>query len=266
MTFLRCIRFILILLVTLVIGWHVYVLGTIISWRWINPPSSAFMRQQATEILEKDPTATISYQWTPYKAISSNLKQAVIASEDAKFVDHDGFDWESMEKAMKKNQSNQRRKKSKVIGGSTISQQLAKNMFLSPTQSYIRKAEEAIITLMLETALDKQRIFEIYLNVAEWGNGVFGAEAAAQHYFNISSAKLNQRQGAMLAAMLPNPRFYDTHRTDKRLTRKTQIILKRMRSAKIPVAAPPAQNQQKDIAKPAKNSNKKKSRKNMKKS
>jgi monofunctional biosynthetic peptidoglycan transglycosylase len=166
----------------------------------------------------------------PYNKISTHLKRALIASEDAKFVDHEGFDWDGIQKAYEKNM-----KKGKIVaGGSTISQQLAKNLFLSTKRTPWRKGEEAIITVMLEEVMDKQRIFEIYLNVIEWGNGVFGAEAAARHYYHVSAAQLSAAQAAKLAAMVPNPRYYDTHREAGGLLRKTGIILSRMNDAEIP--------------------------------
>src|SRR5665811_1074103 len=161
------------------------------------------------------------YQWVPYSRISDNLKRALIAAEDASFVDHEGFDWEGIQKAYEKNL----RKGKIVAGGSTISQQLAKNLFLSTKRTPWRKIEEAAITLMLEAVMDKQRIFEIYLNVIEWGNGVFGAEAAARHYYRTSASQLSAAQAAKLAAMVPNPRYYDSHRDARGLQRKTGIIL-----------------------------------------
>ena len=165
-----------------------------------------------------------------YNKISKNLKRALIVSEDAKFVDHEGFDWEGIQKAYEKNM-----KKGKVVaGGSTISQQLAKNLFLSTKRTPWRKGEEVIITLMLEAVMDKQRIFEIYLNIIEWGNGVFGAEAAARHYFKVSAAQLSPEQAARLAAMVPNPRFYDRNRQAPGMLKKTFIILERMPDAEIP--------------------------------
>ena len=152
------------------------------------------------------------------------LKRAVVAAEDAKFVDHEGFDWDGIERALEKNQ-----KKGRIVaGGSTITQQLAKNLFLSPRRSYVRKVEEAIITVMLEAMLDKRRILELYLNVIEWGNGVFGAEAAARRYFGISAAQLSPEQAARLAAMAPNPRFYERNQGAPGLNRKIGIILARM--------------------------------------
>ncbi|MGB4922955.1 MAG: monofunctional biosynthetic peptidoglycan transglycosylase, partial [Candidatus Nitrotoga sp.] len=149
---------------------------------------------------------------------------------DAKFVDHEGFDWDGIQKAYEKNM-----KKGKIVaGGSTISQQLAKNLFLSTKRTPWRKAEEVLITIMLEQMMTKQRIFEIYLNVIEWGNGVFGAEAAARYYYRVNAAQLSAAQAAKLAAMVPNPRYYDQHREARGMLRKTEIILKRMNDAEIP--------------------------------
>jgi monofunctional biosynthetic peptidoglycan transglycosylase len=179
---------------------------------------------------EKDPKANIVQTWVPYGRISANLKLAVIAAEDSGFVDHDGFDWDGIEKAFEKN-----RKKGKIVaGGSTITQQLAKNLFLSGERSYARKGEEALITWMLENRMEKDRILEIYLNVVEWGNGVFGAEAAARHYFGISAAQLSREQAAKLAAMLPRPRFYDRNRYAPYLMRRTGLILARMNQVEAP--------------------------------
>ena len=181
-------------------------------------------------IQAENPDAELKYKWVDYAQISNNLKRAVIASEDAKFVDHEGFDWEGIEKAYEKNL-----KKGKLVaGGSTISQQLAKNLFLSSKRTPWRKGEEAIITLMLEKMLSKQRILEIYLNVIEWGNGVFGAEAASRHYFKASAVGLSREQAAKLAAMVPNPRFYDDHRNTRYLNRRTATILARMRMSELP--------------------------------
>lgn len=201
-------------------------------WWWIdhNPHSSSFMEDRLEVMQDKNPDAELQHQWVPYKKISNNLKQALIASEDAKFVDHEGFDWEGIQKAYEKNL-----KKGKIVaGGSTISQQLAKNLFLSTKRTPWRKGEEAIITVMLEQMMEKERIFEIYLNVIEWGNGVFGAEAAARHYYRVSAAQLSPQQAAKLAAMVPNPRYYDKHREAKGLLRKTEIILSRMDDVEIP--------------------------------
>src|SRR5215813_1764628 len=162
--------------------------------------------------------------------ISPALKRAMIAAEDARFVEHEGFDWEGIQSAMDRNY----RKGRVVAGGSTITQQLAKNLFLSSQRSYWRKAQEAVITLMLEALLDKRRIFELYLNVIELGDGVFGAEAASRHYFGISAADLDASQAARLAAMAPNPRYYERHPDARGLARKIPIIMARMPSAELP--------------------------------
>jgi monofunctional biosynthetic peptidoglycan transglycosylase len=195
-----------------------------------NPATSAFMETRLEVLQSKNPSAGLQHQWVPYPKISNHLKRALIASEDAKFVDHEGFDWEGIQKAYEKNL-----KKGKIVaGGSTISQQLAKNLFLSGKRTPWRKLEEATITVMLESVMEKRRIFEIYLNVIEWGNGVFGAEAAAQHYYRTSASQLDAGQAARLAAVVPNPRYYDSHREAKGLLRKTEIILGRMGEAEIP--------------------------------
>ncbi len=188
------------------------------------------MENRLEVIQEKNPDAGLKYKWVDYAKISNHLKRAVIASEDSKFVNHEGFDWEGIEKAYEKNL-----KKGKLVaGGSTISQQLAKNLFLSSKRTPWRKGEEVVITLMLEKMLSKQRILEIYLNVIEWGNGVFGAEAAARHYFKVSAGGLSKTQAAKLAAMVPNPRFYDAHRSTRYLYRRTATIQARMRFVEIP--------------------------------
>jgi monofunctional biosynthetic peptidoglycan transglycosylase len=165
-----------------------------------------------------------------YSRVSPNLKRAIIAAEDMKFVDHEGFDWEGIQRAIEKNQ----KKGKAVAGGSTITQQLAKNLFLSGDRSYVRKGQEAVITLMLEAVLDKQRILEIYINVAEWGVGVFGAEAASRHYFGVGAAGLSAEQAARLAAMLPRPQFYDRNRGSAYLSGYSATILARMPQAQLP--------------------------------
>jgi len=210
--------------------WQLWLLAWVLLWSWVNPGETRFMEIRLAELRQKNPQAQLKQQWVPYERISPHLKRAIIAAEDAKFVDHEGFDWEGMQKALEKNQKKGRF----VAGGSTISQQLAKNLFLTPTKSYFRKVEEAIITLMLENLWSKRRIFEVYLNVIEWGNGVFGAEAAARHYYNTGAAQLGPEQAARLAGMVPNPRYYDRNRSAPGLGRKTAIILGRMPSADVP--------------------------------
>ena len=201
-------------------------------WYWNdhNPDETAFMHARLERLRDKEPRVILKHEWVPYKRIASSLKRAVIAAEDAKFLDHEGFDWDGIQLALEKNQ-----KKGRIVaGGSTITQQLAKNLFLSPARSYVRKAEEAVITVMLEYILDKERIFELYLNVIEWGTGIFGAEAAAQRYFATTAARLSPEQAARLAAMAPNPRFYERNPGAPGLGRKIGIILARMPSAELP--------------------------------
>ncbi|MEK8088780.1 monofunctional biosynthetic peptidoglycan transglycosylase [Thermithiobacillus plumbiphilus] len=188
------------------------------------PASTALMAARLAAMEAEGRKPAIKQKWVPINKISKHLQRAVIVSEDATFYGHEGFDWEGIKVAARKNL----RKGRIVAGGSTISQQLAKNLYLSTKRTPWRKGQEAVITLMLEKNLEKRRIFEIYLNVIEWGDGVFGAEAAARHYFGVSAAKLTPRQAAKLAAMIPNPRYYDKHRKDRRLLRKSRIILARM--------------------------------------
>jgi len=222
-------RFVLALFLLLLL-YQLWLFAHVCWWIKFNPATSAFMEDRLEVMQDKNPKAGLQHKWVPYKNISNDLKRALIVSEDAKFVDHEGFDWEGIAKAYEKNV-----KKGKVVaGGSTISQQLAKNLFLSTKRTPWRKAEEAAITLMLEAVMDKRRIFEIYLNVIEWGNGVFGAEAAAQHYFGVSAAELSPEQAAKLAAMVPNPRYYDRHREAQGMLAKTIVILDRMPDAEIP--------------------------------
>ena len=195
-----------------------------------NPEMTAFMESRLEHLRGKKPGTKLRHAWVPYDRISTHLKRAVVAAEDARFTEHEGFDWEAIEKALEKN-----RKKGRVVsGGSTISQQLAKNLYLSAERSPWRKGQEAIITVMIEHLLDKRRILEVYLNVIEWGDGVFGAEAAARHYFGASAGQIGPAQAARLAAMVPNPRFYDRNRATPWLERKTQMILARMPAAELP--------------------------------
>lgn len=201
-------------------------------WYWVdhNPDVTAFMQARLERMREKNPRATIRHQWVPYDRISVHLKRAIVAAEDARFLDHEGFDWEAIQKAYEKNL-----KKGRVVaGGSTISQQLAKNLFLSGERTWWRKGEEAVITFMIETIMGKRRILEIYLNVIEWGSGVFGAEAAARHHFSVSAAMLGPEQAARLAAMVPSPRRYGPGSETAYLQRRTEVIRARMNAAPVP--------------------------------
>ena len=217
-------------LFVLMLFYQAWIAAHIAWWAGHNPAASAFMEDRLTIMQSKNPKAKLQHTWVAYKNISDNLKRALIAAEDAKFVDHEGFDWEGIQRAYEKNMA-----RGKVVaGGSTISQQLAKNLFLTTKRTPWRKGEETIITLMLEAILDKQRIFDLYLNTIEWGNGIFGAEAAARHYYHISAAQLTIEQSARLAAMVPNPRYYDSHPEATGLIRKAEIILSTMEYADIP--------------------------------
>ena len=188
------------------------------------------METRLEHLQEKDEKARLRHQWVNYNQISIHIKQAAIAAEDAKFIDHEGFDWEGIEKAYEKN----KRRKKIVAGGSTISQQLAKNLFLSSQRTPWRKIEETIITLMLETILSKQRILEIYLNVIEWGNNVYGIEAASLHYFSLHASEVNSFQSAKLASMIPNPKYYERHQDTSGLIERSGIILSRMNAVQVP--------------------------------
>ena len=199
-------------------------------WKDHNPQSTAFMEASLERLRAKKPEATLRHAWVPYDRISPALKRAIVVAEDSRFAEHEGFDWDAIEKALEKN-----RKKGKVVAGaSTISQQLAKNLFLSADRTPWRKGQEALITVMIEQVMDKRRILEIYLNVIEWGDGVFGAEAAARHYYATSAASIGPEAAARLAAIVPNPRFYDRNRSSSWITRKTQVILARMPAAELP--------------------------------
>ena len=213
-----------------IVVYQFWILGNVLWWVWFNPSTSAFMERRLEVLQEDNPEAALRHKWVPYARISINLKRAMIAAEDAKFLDHDGFDWEAIQKAYEKNIV-----KGKIVaGGSTISQQLAKNLFLSGKRTPWRKGQEALITIMIEKVMTKRRIFEIYLNIIEWGNGVFGAEAAARHYFGTSAANLDAEQAAQLAAMVPKPRYYDRVRYTPLLERRTGIILERMYYVEVP--------------------------------
>ena len=223
-------RRVLAVLVLLAIAWQGWYFGWVVWWKFVNPAKTSFMSLRLDELREKDPRAELKMQWAPYERVSNHLKRAVVAAEDARFSEHEGFDWEGIQKALEKNQ-----KKGRIVaGGSTITQQLAKNLFLSASKTPWRKAQEAVITLMLETVMDKRRILEIYLNVVEWGPGIFGAEAAARHYYGLSAAQLSAEQAARLAVLLPNPRKFGRLPNSAYLAARSQIILGRMGAAELP--------------------------------
>lgn len=186
--------------------------------------------EQARLSMVQSRPIVLRHRWVDYSRISSQVKRAVVAAEDSGFTQHDGIDWEAIEKAARDNLRKGKIKR----GGSTITMQLAKNLFLSSERSFIRKGQEVVLTGMLELVHDKRRILELYLNVAEWGVGVFGIEAAAQHYFGIPAAALTAEQSAWLAAILPAPRRYDRNRQSDWLQEKSIIILERMPKVAIP--------------------------------
>ncbi len=229
-TFLRWIGYgALLALITLVLIQFWFVVHI---WYWAdrNPETTAFMAARLEILREEDPQARLAHQWVPYRRISVHLKRAVVVAEDARFLSHRGFDWEAIQQAYEKNV----REGEIVFGASTITQQLAKNLFLSGERAWWRKAQEAAITMMLETILTKRRILEIYLNVIEWGDGVFGAEAAARHHFGVAAANLTPEQAARLAAMVPSPRRYGPGSETRYLAQRTAVILARMKAAQAP--------------------------------
>lgn len=214
-----------------------YLFGLLVMVVWLgikNPGSSSVMNETLAELRIEDPSARLVQQWVDYDQISNNLKRAVVASEDSTFFEHSGVEWEAIRKAWEYNQRQAERGNDRRRGGSTITQQLAKNLFLSNSRSYVRKVKELAITYMLELVLSKERILELYLNVAQWGTNVFGAEAAAQHYYKTSAARLSASQAARLAAMLPNPAFYDTNGATNYLNSRSRTIQQRMRLIQLP--------------------------------
>jgi monofunctional biosynthetic peptidoglycan transglycosylase len=210
-----------------------------------DPQSTAFQRSEAWRMLAGQRRIAWSQRWQDYDRISAQLKRAVIASEDAGFTDHGGVDWDAVEKAWERNQraearqarlppAKAARRPAKVIGGSTITQQLAKNLFLSPERTIWRKGQEFVLTLMLEAMLSKQRILEIYLNSVEWGEGVFGAQAAARHYFRVDAAQLDAWQAARLAVMLPAPKRFEKRPDSSYVAGRSATIVGRMDAVELP--------------------------------
>ncbi len=214
----------------LVLLYQLWIFAHVLWWIDHNPASTAFMEAGLVRQQERNPDAELRHKWVSYARISIHLKRAIVAAEDARFLEHEGFDVEGIQKAVRKNLKKGRL----VAGGSTISQQLAKNLFLSGERSFIRKGQEAVITLMIESTWSKRRILEVYLNVIEWGNGIYGAEAAARRYYRTSAANLNRDQAARMAAMVPNPRWYENHRGSGTYQRRVAVIKRYMGSARVP--------------------------------
>jgi monofunctional glycosyltransferase len=217
----------------------------IVSMLVIDPQSTAFERSEAWRVLNlPDKPFKWKQTWVPYEGISNNLKRAVIASEDGDFVYHDGVEWDAVERAWQRNAKAEEQaivrsrkgkiKVPKIIGGSTITQQLAKNLFLSGERTLLRKGQEFVLTLVIELVLPKQRILEIYLNSVEWGEGVFGAEAAAQRYFRKPAAQLSAYEAARLVVMLPRPKFFELLPNSAYINSRAQTIAARMGDAELP--------------------------------
>jgi monofunctional biosynthetic peptidoglycan transglycosylase len=259
----------LALLLVALLALQLYFVGRIALMTVVPPESTSFQRSEMWRIVSQTGALRWRQEWVPYAQISVNLKRAVIASEDASFTEHDGLDLEALEKAWEKNAIAEQRAKqaadrlaaaqaarqktkkpasgspslgpakpvvkaAKIVGGSTITQQLAKNLFLSGERTLLRKGEELLLTLLLEAILGKQRILEIYLNSVEWGEGVFGAEAAARHYYRKPAAKLSAYEAARLAVMLPRPRYFETRPNSDYLSTRANTIVARMGGVELP--------------------------------
>jgi monofunctional glycosyltransferase len=227
---MKLLRWTFVLTLLGLVAYQAFIFTQVVWFRWNNPQTTAFIEAERDRLAAQRETVKIRQKWVPYASISTPVKRAVIAAEDSGFAFHDGVDWESIEKAARENiRRGQVRR-----GGSTITMQLAKNLFLSSDRSYVRKAQELVITMMLELVLDKRRILELYLNTAEWGLGVFGIEAAAEHYFGISASQLDPMQAAWLASVLPSPKRFDRNRESDYLTQQAFIILERMPKVALP--------------------------------
>jgi monofunctional biosynthetic peptidoglycan transglycosylase len=250
------------LLLLALLSLQLYFAARIAMMRWVDPESTSFQRGEIRRLVAGTGELAWRQQWVPYERIADTLKRAVIASEDASFSEHDGVDLEALEKAWEKNQqaeqearrraeraAQQARRRAetqkspvpppvtpppKIVGGSTITQQLAKNLFLSGERTLVRKAQELVLTVMLETLLSKQRILEIYLNSVEWGEGVFGAEAAAQHYYRKSAARLSAYEAARLAVMLPRPKYFEKLPNSGYLAERSAVIASRLWNSELP--------------------------------
>ena len=244
----------LVLVLIALLALQLYFVGRIAVMAVVAPQSTSFQRSEAWRLAHEKGDLRWHQQWVAYNNISDNLKRAVIASEDDSFTNHDGVDWDALEKAWEKNAKAEARaakqapakpnantgratavpKPPKIVGGSTITQQLAKNLFLSGERTLVRKGQELVLTMLLEHLLSKQRILEIYLNSVEWGEGVFGAEAAAQHYFRKPASQVSAYEAARLAVMLPRPRYYEKLTNSGYLASRAGVITGRMGDAQLP--------------------------------
>jgi len=234
-----------------IVSLQLFFIGRIALMAVVNPSSTTFERSEAWRIVTEKGALRWRQQWVPYAQISDHLKRAVIASEDGDFINHDGVEWEAIQKAWDKNAKAEEQaakrasapkpgkpapvtKAPKVIGGSTITQQLAKNLLLSGERTLLRKGQEFVLTMALELLLPKQRILELYLNHVEWGEGVFGAEAAAQHYYGKPASKLSAYEAARLAVMLPRPKYFEKLPNSPYLNSRAGTIAARMGDAVVP--------------------------------
>jgi monofunctional biosynthetic peptidoglycan transglycosylase len=251
------------LVVLCLLALQLFFLMRIAAMALVDPQSTSFQRSEIWRLAIEEQQVLWSQTWRPYKQTSDHLKRAVIASEDARFAEHSGVEWDAIEKAWERNQRAEdradklndvleqrarraaangrptppaapRKVEAKVVGGSTISQQLAKNLFLSGERTPLRKAQEFVITLMLEACLSKQRILEIYLNNVEWGEGVFGAAAAARHYFRVDAARLGPGQAARLAVMLPAPKRFEKRPGSAYVSGRASAVAARMGAVDLP--------------------------------
>ena len=215
--------------------------GRIAVMRFIAPQSTSFQRSEAVRVLGEKQRVAWAQAWVDDKQLPQTLKRAVIASEDDGFAEHGGVDWDALKGAWRKNEkaparaeARNAKKPPKIIGGSTITQQLAKNLFLSGERTLLRKGQELILTLMLEAMLDKRRILEIYLNSVEWGEGLFGAQAAARHYFRMDVSRLGSFEAARLAVMLPAPKRFERQPASGYVIGRAGVISGRMNDARLP--------------------------------
>src|SRR5690606_817949 len=231
---LRLFRTLLLAATILVVLYQVGLFILVLWYGFYNPSSTAIMQQTLRELRRDDPEAELAHQWVPYEQISVHVKRAVVASEDSNFVNHTGVEWQDIKRAWQYNRQQAAQGSNAMRGGSTISQQLAKNLFLSNSRSYVRKGQELIITYMSELTMSKERILELYLNYAQWGTDVFGAQAAARRYFKRDAASLGPSQSAQLASMLPRPAYYDQNGVTQHLRSRTATLQQRMRLVTVP--------------------------------
>ena len=231
----------LMLVLGALLALQLFFVGRIALMAWVNPESTSFERSEAWRLLNTKGSVPWRQQWVDYGDISDALKRAVIASEDDSFVNHSGVEWDAIEAAWKKNAKAEAlalkrpgKKPPKIVGGSTITQQLAKNLLLSGERTLLRKGQEFVLTEALEILLTKRRILELYLNHVEWGEGIFGAEAAARHYFGKSSAGLGAYEAARLAVMLPRPKYLEKLPNSSYGAGRAMTMVGRMQNAELP--------------------------------